>query len=106
MSARKAPFYAAMLATIATLALPACTVSKPTVGIVIDPPEAGLYLNGTRVTRGAKGVYEIDFSTSPRCYLQATAYGYEPIFVELTQRKVAEQVRQYGEFSFKLKQER
>ncbi|MCA8953152.1 MAG: hypothetical protein KDE27_26810 [Planctomycetes bacterium] len=88
------------------LALAGCASSSEQVGITIDPPDAGVYLNGVRVNQGSKGVYEIDFSRSPRAFLQLTAYGYVPETHELTQRAVQDQINRYGEYSFTLKQER
>ena len=94
------------IALLATLTLSACGTSGQKIGIKLSPPEAGLYLNGERVNQGSKGVYLIDFSQSPRCFLQATAHSYEPILWELTPEKVADQVNQYGEYTITLVQEK
>ncbi len=93
-------------ALLALLCLPACSTSAYKVGIVVDPPTAVVFINGTRVGQGARRVYDINFTGIERICVQAAEPGYEPMTELLTRQQVVDQIDKYGDFRWVLKQEK
>ena len=91
---------------LALLSLPACGTTKYTMGVVVDPPTATVYINGELVGPGGKRTYELDFSKAERVCLQATAYGYKPAREIWTRQQVVNQLAQYAEFTVNLEVDR
>lgn len=93
-------------AALALLCLPSCGTTTFKVGIVVDPPTAAVFINGTRVGQGARRVYEVDFGQCERICIQAAASGFEPWTEMLTRQQVVDQIDKYGDFHYVLKQEK
>lgn len=94
------------LALLGLLACTACGTSTYKVGIAVDPPTASIYVNGEKVGAGGRSVYEIDFGVDERVCIQAVAPGHEPHFVMLSKQQITDQINQYGDFQWTLRQER
>jgi hypothetical protein len=86
--------------------LPACGSSSYALGIAIDPPTAAVFINGQRVGQGSRRVYDVDFGSSERIYVQAAASGFQPLLEVLTKKQVEDQIAKYGDFRWALTQER
>lgn len=91
---------------LALLSLPACGTTKYTIGVVVDPKEATVYVNGELIGPGGKRIYELDFSKYERVCLQATAFGHKPAREFWTRQQVVNQLAQYTEFTVNLEVER
>lgn len=85
-------------------ALAACS-STTKVGIVVDPKQTSIYINGKKQGTG-KRVYDFDFSKHPRAVLQATAYGCRPHFEIWTPDRLAKHISEFQQIELILEQER
>ena len=104
--ARRGRCSAILLGLALCLPCAGCGSTTYTVGIVIDPPTASIYINGEKVGSGGRRVHEIDFGPYDRVCIQAVAPSHEPYFEMLTRQQIADQVRKYGDFSWVLRQEK
>ncbi|MCR9246355.1 MAG: hypothetical protein NXI31_15085 [bacterium] len=94
-----------VLAMLAAATLTSCAASGTNVGIVVDPKETAIYINGEKAGTG-KRVYTFDFSKHPRALLQATAYGCKPHYEVWTKRRLLEHIKEFKQLEIILKQER
>lgn len=56
--------------------------------ITVNPPEASLYINGTKVGQGNSRPYAFDFSTCERIFVQATHPDFQPATEEFDRAKI------------------
>ncbi|HEB54403.1 MAG TPA: hypothetical protein ENI87_14215 [bacterium] len=70
----------------------ACSSSRYTRVVSVNPPDASLYINGEKVGSGDKRPHVFDFSKFQRVYLQATHRDYLPRFEWYDEAKLQQMI--------------